>query len=449
MNTKSSKKNTKTSMHSKTYSLIILAIGLVSLFSCSNENEVMENPTNVSFNEGDTIKIPSIEELNFTRAEEDVNDGINRFGLIFFNEAARRENIFDQVDTDNGRICHNIAVSPISATIALSMAANSCDDATAEAISGMFGYSDLNTFTSTANQLMRYLTSTSTGATLELANAVFYEDKYTPLDEWKTNIKENLFSSVHPIDFGNASNVDVINKWCSDNTHGLIPEFLQSIDSNTLAMFINAMYFYGAWENPFSKSSTEKREFNSRDYGKLTIDMMRKADEFGYFQCDKYQLLTIPFLNGITEMALILPSEEISASNLAKTMTYDNLYDGIQNQESQKISLTLPKFNISAGIDATEILQSLGLPGAVELKKMGINTGDEKGIRSYQKVKATIDEEGAELAAASEVEVLLTSTLSAESQPEIKTVTFDRPFLYFFINKRSGTILMAGVINNL
>ncbi|MCM1489399.1 MAG: hypothetical protein NC095_01030 [Muribaculum sp.] len=439
--------------------LNLFAVFLISLGACSNgsDSDFQKTITEIdskeksdseeTFDKMSAIEIPVLEKFNLAGSEASANEGINKFSLSFFNIAVASEALFN---SDNKKINQsgNIAISPLSVAIALSMTANSCDDSTENTILEILGCDDLYTLSSVVNQLMRYLSSSNNGIILELANSAYYKNELTPFKEWETILSSKLYSSVLPLDFDNPSSIDIINDWCSLNTHGKILNFLNSLDSSSVVLLLNTLYFYGSWNSPFNQKSTVNKKFHSKDYGIQHVDMMTKTSEFGYFESDKYQFLSIPFRSGITEMEILLPKEEITAMDLAKTLSYDDISYAITNKQVKNIALTLPKFNISTSADITPLLNKLGLPKSINLDKMGILTlSDEKPIKVMQKTETLIDEKGAELATATEVEIFDTSTGTAVNKTE--TIIFDKPFLCFFINKNTGTILMASVINNI
>lgn len=347
--------------------LNLLAVFLISLGACSNgsDSDFQKTITEIdskeksdseeTFDKMSAIEIPVLEKFNLEGSEVSANEGINKFSLSFFNTAVASESLFSS-DSKNSNPSGNIAISPLSAAIALSMTANSCDDSTENAILEMLGCEDLNTLSSTVNQLIRYLPSSNNGIILELANSAYYRYELSPTKEWETVLSSKLYSHVRPLYFDNPSSIDIINNWCSLNTHGKILNFLNSLDSSSVVLLLNTLYFYGSWNSPFNQESTAKKEFRSRDYGIQHVEMMTKTSEFGYFNCNKYQLLSIPFRSGLTEMEILLPKEGITAIDLAKSMTYDDISYAINNKQDKNIALTLPKFNISTSTDITPVL---------------------------------------------------------------------------------------------
>ncbi|MCM1142576.1 MAG: hypothetical protein NC453_28735 [Muribaculum sp.] len=439
----------------------ILAIFLFSFGACTNSSnsDLQEIITEIDFDDKSdseetidkikSIEIPVLEKINFSGSEEETNAGINKFSLSFFNIAVATESLFN-TNSENNNQSQNIAISPLSAAIALSMTANSCDVLTENAILEMLGCKDLNILSSVANQLIRYLSSPNNGIILELANSAYYKNDLNPSEAWETVLSSKLYSSVNPLDFNNPSSIDIINELCYINTHGKIPNFLNSLDSSIVVLLLNSLYFYGAWDSPFNQKLTAKKDFHSKDYGIQNVDMLTKTSEFGYFDCDKYQLLSIPFRSGVTEMEILLPKGGITAMELAKCVSYDDIYYALNNKQDKNITLTIPKFSISTSADITPVLNKLGLPESVNLDKMDISTiSDEKLIKTMQKTETFIDEKGAELATATDVEIFDTLTGNDTNKTEVKTLIFDKPFLCFFMNKKTGTVLLASVINNI
>ena len=118
------------------------------------------------------------------------------------------------------------------------------------------------------------------------------------------------------------------------------------------------------------------------------------------------------------------------------------------------MDLSLPKFKVESSADISNILHELGLPVTFNLDKMGVKDQSGRIVNGTaivrQKTSAGIDEKGAEAAAITDAEIIVTSSGNS-NQEEMKEVAlaFDRPFLYFIENTKTGTILLAGVVNNL
>lgn len=99
----------------------------------------------------DTGKVPVSESFELNALESRTNKAVNSFAFDIFREASKDKGLTDEKG--------NIAVSPLSATVALSMAANSFDENVENAVSRMLGLDDISALNSTCRKLMQYLPS--------------------------------------------------------------------------------------------------------------------------------------------------------------------------------------------------------------------------------------------------------------------------------------------------
>ena len=70
-------------------------------------------------------------------------------------------------------------------------------------------------------------------------------------------------------------------------------------------------------------------------------------------------------------------------------------------------------------------------------------------IKTIQKTTIKVDEKGTEMAAATDVEINLTSPGAGMERPKDVRFVLDRPFLFFVTDSPTGAVLMAGRICNL
>lgn len=154
-------------------------------------------------------------------------------------------------------------------------------------------------------------------------------------------------------------------------------------------------------------------------------------------------MLSIPF-RGKNKMTLLLPNEEMTATDVAKQLNMQDFNRCLSSSEYVLATLSMPKFKCETEIDITDILTLLGLPDSMPLTKMGVNSYINPIVK--QKNVTQIDEEGAVVANVTGVSgdsstyLLITEKIS---------ISFDRPFVFFIHNYKTGTILISGIINNL
>lgn len=390
----------------------------------------------------DIIEIPAIKDVNFSEIEANSNDGINKFSVQFINSAANFESTFkNESSNSNG----NVIVSPLSAAIAITMAANTFDAETELSIAKMLNEENINNSNSVVKKLMGFLPSSTKDLNLKLANSVAYNEKCTPKAEWVNFMARNLYSSVYPLNFDDVKSVDIINQWCSSNTNGMIKKFISQINDSTHVMLLNAMYLSGKWDSPFDESLSQADIFHSRDFGETKVAMMNTKAYYRYYECPEYQKIFIPFADDSTQFEIILPSADTSATEFAKTLTYGDIYYKIDHMERSSVKLSIPRFSAETFGNITQILQSMGLRKHINLSNLGIDVDAE--IDVVQKSMIEINERGAEVASTTIASDLDLAPMLPQSKEYSMTV--NRPFLFFFINTTTRTILSSGIVNNL
>ena len=135
-------------------------------------------------------------------------------------------------------------------------------------------------------------------------------------------------------------------------------------------MLINAVYFKGRWLDEFSKGTTRKDVFTSRNSQEKTIDFMNKTDWLNYALEDNVSIVELPYLT--RENIFDKDGEYIETRNLENISIsmYLMMSDGsfcpeevLDNAEfdSKFIALSVPKFNIEYDIELSEILKTIGI----------------------------------------------------------------------------------------
>lgn len=59
-------------------------------------------------------------------------------------------------------------------------------------------------------------------------------------------------------------------------------EILESFDSSTIIVLINALYFKGQWSQAFNPSDTSKALFYVNPSKNVTVDMMKNINHYPY-----------------------------------------------------------------------------------------------------------------------------------------------------------------------
>ena len=335
----------------------------------------------------------------------------------------------------------NVCISPLSLEIALGMLANGLSaDAQAELLEKICGkgvsIDDLNAWYVTLRSALEATNSVS------LANALWAQTGY-PINPDFYSVNETYYDAeVGNLDFTKTDEaVDSICQWAYDHTYGNIRALNLPLKKATKMVMTNATWFGAHWEFQFSEGATKQDFFTKTDGESQTVNMMRTTGPYMYAAAEKYSLLTIPFEFGSFSMVIALPDKKYSVNQILPLIDWD------QMRFPSIVNLQLPKFDFKTTNTLLKHLQALGMkklfsPDALS----GINSDLEIDFIN-QDVSVSIDENGAEMAAVTTVEVSATLANLDEGESP-KTINFfvDRPFVFAVRENVSNNILFIGKV---
>ena len=260
--------------------LLFLSIAFTQCDLFSNDSKDPETPKQLTLND----------------SQKELLVQSNNFGI----------QLFKSVPADK-----NLMISPLSASIALSMLLNGTDGQTATQMKDMLGYSGQSfaTINSSYQNLLDQLLSADSKVNLSIANAIFYRESFPVKPSYLTTLKNSYNADVKGLDFASPDAISTINTWASDQTNGKINRVINDISSDAVLFLMNALYFKGNWSNQFDKDETSNQNFylsngnnqKSRDnYGKIGTILVISMLSVGWIMTLIVPLivnLDVPFLN--------------------------------------------------------------------------------------------------------------------------------------------------------
>ncbi len=367
----------------------------------------------------------------------------------------------------------NFFLSPISVELAFAMLANGADGNSRQQILDAFGYgtksiNDLNNhcrsvisewnklnneFVAQKEKLSQYGES-GQPQTIETANAI-WTDRRAPLFKEYIELCNNFFDAeAATMNFANRdSSLSVMNGWCNQKTHGMIPKMLNEddIDANTITILTNSLYFKADWRHQFEKDATTRADFTCAN-GKLSkVDMMQQMGNYGYVRTESFKMAELPY-NGTTCMDIILPDDWTSIDQCISQLSQTRFEAALEKMSTEKLFVRLPKFDLNFNHDLIKILNQLGVVDVFDsvnanLSKMGSSHDDAYVSKAFQLSHISVEESGTEAAAVTVIMVKVGAVLSGENYPIEFYV--DRPFVYVIRDTQTGTILFIGKVEEL
>jgi len=204
--------------------------------------------------------------------------------------------------------------------------------------------------------------------------------------------------------------LDAINAWSNEKTHGMIPRILEEIGEDEVAAITDAEYLKAKWQHPFS--DTRRAAFE----GAGEVDMMRVEARFEYAD----DAVRLPYAaDDLRFVAMLGEPHEVEWRRGQGTVE-------------------LPAFSTSSSLDLDQAL-GLRLPTGHDLDELIVGPGEKGFSRILQRARVDVDEEGTTAAATTAV------TMRAVSMPlNPFHLVFDRPFTWAIEHAPTGTQLFVG-----
>lgn len=397
----------------------MLALGGAILGSCSSEEPVITPPNP-----------EPVEELavRLNASEANAAKSLCKFENDF---------IANSLELNKG----NIVVSPLGASMYLSMLANSSDSETAAKIVDALGCSDIEACNNLASKYLEWFPAADPDVKVSFENGLWYRKDKKLNPTFETTAKNFYDMDFFADDFNDDNQLrNQIAEWVDKNTNGMIKDLSMLSFKNEPAVLANIIAFRGAWTDPFDAEETTIESF----YGKekeCKVEMMHREDLMAIGKTDKCLVLALPFGGERFHLICALPNEGVDLSEL-----YDT-FDEINKLRvtSTRVILSLPKFQIlpDRPMIINDILSKMGISNLNFNAIYNENISDK--IELNQLTAFEVNEKGAEAASA------MLNGWSAAPETTIRTeeMNFNRPFLFLVSEWSTQLILFAGRVEQL
>lgn len=282
------------------------------------------------------------------------------------------------------------------------------------------------------------------GATLLMSNDLWLKKDWKISEAYEKALKVRLGAGMHSFDRADRA-AEIINKHVADNTNGMIKQVVSSGDFGSSSRFVltNVVYFKAPWETKFDVAKSEPGAFQLSSGSKTKVTFMIADMEAAYSETDCTQVLSLPFAGGAQRLVLLLPAE--GSANLEKLeggLTQETLNASLTALKKTKVKISLPRFNLNAGVSLKDVLPDLNVKAAFAQDTADFSGMSEKAalyISAFRHQAAMeVNEDGAEASAAT---AAVGSVRSISMTPEF---TANRPFVVALLDNSTNTILFLG-----
>ncbi|XP_051025688.1 serpin B6 isoform X6 [Acomys russatus] len=298
--------------------------------------------------------------------------------------------------------------------------------------------------------LLKEVNRTGTQYLLRTANRLFGEKTCDLLASFKDSCRKFYEAEMEELDFQGATEQSRqhINTWVAKKTEDKIKELLSpgTVDSDTLLVLVNAIYFKGNWKEQFNKEDTREMPFKVSKNEERPVQMMFKKSTFKmtYIGDISTKILMLPYVGNELHMIIMLPDEHIELSTVEKEITYEKFIEWtrLDKMDEKKVEVFLPRFKLEENYGMTNVLCKLGMMDAFKPDRADFSGMSSKKGMSLSKVihKAFVEvnEEGTEAVAAT---AALMKRRCLKINPRFCA---DRPFLFFIQHVETNGILFCG-----
>jgi len=347
----------------------------------------------------------------------------------------------------------NLCFSPLSLSVALSMALNGAEGDTYDAIAQTLGYEqmkreDINQQGRALNQLLK---PRDPEVTIHIANSLWIQQGFEMKPDFLRSLLTYYETRTESVDFtGNPeAAAEQINRWVKEQTQGLIDRLFQAgdFDAATRLALVNTLYFEGKWKFPFNKESTQDAPFHLENGETKQVPMMFLSEKLPYYKGEGFEAVALPYGEGDYRFYMFVPEKGRQVADLRKQFTPENWAKWTAGFREIDGILKMPRFKIEATYDLKPPLSALGMeiafdPSRADFSRIADVSPNRIFIqKAVQKAVVKVDEEGTKAAAATGISFGVTS-LPAERFELVA----DRPFLFAIVHQPTGTILFMGIV---
>ncbi|XP_025079751.1 uncharacterized protein LOC112555532 [Pomacea canaliculata] len=339
----------------------------------------------------------------------------------------------------------NIIYSPLSVYTALTMTLLGAGGDTEQELRTTLAVQPGQNVHSDINTLMNSMTTNDPAAnlTLRMANALYYDAAQVHIsDSYANSMSRYYGTGLQPFQRPNPE--QAINTWVEEVTKRAITNFLQpgSIQSDTVIMLLNAVFFEASWRTTFTPSATRDDDFTTISGTVKRVPLMFKEGSFSVKNVPELdaRVLELPYKGGDYSLFILLPNTKTGLTDLESKLTGQILEGALTSMPfAQHREVYIPKFTLRMRKGLNEPLEALGLNAMFDAARANL-TGmvDNLGGRGLVVSKALheamieVTESGTKAAAVTSISISLTAAFIPQPSDIFKV---DHSFLFVLRDK--------------
>ncbi|KAH8370897.1 hypothetical protein KR093_005506, partial [Drosophila rubida] len=282
--------------------------------------------------------------------------------------------------------------------------------------------------------------------TLRSVNRLFVNQTLSLQTEFKKLAGEYFISEPESLKFADPLQATKrINDLVMKDTENKISHLVSpdTVNGDTSAVLVNALYFKGKFEKPFTPESTMSDDFYVDIDNRVEVDMMYQEDKFKYAELSDLdaRACQLPYEGSDVSLLIILPKRTNGLLDLQQKLKDIDLCSIERQMTTEDVEIAMPKFSLEFDLDLKETLHQLGISSIFEdsadLSRLFTTPTGQKISAAKHRGYISVNEAGSEAAAATYMKIV---PMMLNMQK--KTFKVDHPFLFFIRN--SKVVFFAG-----
>ncbi|CAB3382393.1 Hypothetical predicted protein [Cloeon dipterum] len=354
----------------------------------------------------------------------------------------------------------NVVFSPLCIASVLALVMLAANGRTKEEVSRVLGLSqvDDDTHFKYGSLLNDFVAENETELQTFSGKAVFLRQALPVSSRFLELSRRAYNSDIFSLDFANdpVGAQILINKWVADRTNNKIEDlFPEPPLSSTKLILASALYFNGAWLNPFQTEFTKMAPFQVSSTETLQVPTMAREGTvpFARSKILDCSIVGLPYKSNNNSarisMYVVLPNQEgVEHLQVLKhrMLRLPDVLSGLVGATKERsVVLTLPRFKVDAAIPLRPALNALGLTSLFDPSRSdlsGLLASPELGPLHVDEVRHRVTLEVTETG--TEASAATAAALSRDGFTPLFKV--NRPFLFFIFDHESQLPIFWGSI---
>ncbi|MBR5520253.1 MAG: hypothetical protein IKU55_06000, partial [Clostridia bacterium] len=309
-----------------------------------------------------------------------------------------------------GDIGENRVYSPINLYMALSMLAEISDGESREEILDLLGTENLSALRKTVEAAWKANYQNDGSNTSILASSLWLDSGLEYVEGTVRRLAEDYYASVYQGEMGSEDYNAAYRDWLNAQTGGLLGEAVEQseLSAETVMALATTIFYRVNWEEKFDAMNTIDGVFHALS-GDQTCEFMQNTLFYGQYFWGSQFTATANLLATGGQMLLILPDEGVELQDLlkdAEVSEFMTSYATWANNQTLMVNLAMPKFDVGARTDLSDVLKELGVSACFDIDRADFSPilRDDAAVSAINHaVRVAVDEDGVAAAAYTEI----------------------------------------------